>query len=826
MKRFTKAAAVIATVTGLCLVGLVIVRIPLAETVIEHWLSGQGLADPEVDIRRLGLAGMSASVVRAGPGGEAQAGALEMRWTVSELVRGRIGSIGASRVRIPLDWQDDGISVAGVSVGSPDSTSARAEGPTDLPFRELHLRDVTFDVSGLYGPASLSLTRLDIDRSPNGAVALSGELELTGPQGDLQAAVEASGRSEDSITGELSNIRGKLAFGPLAVTGLTGNATFGLDALRPHQISASLAAMHVDHPLAPWPPSGPASLRLVHDAEGTELSLDIGGADAPERLVIKVLAEPLRFEDNFAATSATVRANVEIVDRPELTLRDVDLEMPLTLAYEGGVFTTRFISPGTVTFTEFEAANVGKIFSPTTLRVGGGDAPALRADLEVNTLDLDLFVEADRLDLAVPAASSRELRFRTGFVRAGLNLGSEGQTLTGAVSVEAPVSDELAVSASSGSIEFIVSGSVPELDITARIADFRQDGMPALVSPVDIALHAAGPFDSISFEGEATSTGGVQVATLSGSYPSRDGAPLAGLDIGPFTFAPGGLQPGTLSPALSAMEDVEGEAGFRIVVPGAGPASGTFHLKGLSFTLAGQRVLGLDSRIAIRDLTTPVTAPDQSLTIDRIDLPVSVEDVRARFAIGTANQNTPELELDLLHLETLGGSIEAGPQRILLQPNDLALDLRVQGLDLARIFEIADVDGVSGTGRLAGAVPLAIEDGDIAIHSAMLTSDSGVLRIRSDKASDFLSGQGQSVDAALRALEDFRYSELSIGADKAAGGDAQLAISLLGHNPAVLDGHPFRFNVNLTSNIDELVEALLRGYRIATDAVSRAGPRP
>src|SRR3546814_5201473 len=61
-----------------------------------------------------------------------------------------------------------------------------------------------------------------------------------------------------------------------------------------------------------------------------------------------------------------------------------------------------------------------------------------------------------------------------------------------------------------------------------------------------------------------------------------------------------------------------------------------------------------------------------------------------------------------------------------------------------------------------------------------------VLHIRSDAASDLLAGQGEQVDLALRALEDFHYSELSIAVDKPIEGPARLAVSTLGHNPAVL----------------------------------------
>jgi hypothetical protein len=68
----------------------------------------------------------------------------------------------------------------------------------------------------------------------------------------------------------------------------------------------------------------------------------------------------------------------------------------------------------------------------------------------------------------------------------------------------------------------------------------------------------------------------------------------------------------------------------------------------------------------------------------------------------------------------------------------------------------------------------------------------------------------------LQALEDFRYERLSLDIDKAVGGEAALKLSTLGHNPAVLDGHPFAINVTLTGNADRLLAAVLEAYSVSS----------
>ena len=62
---------------------------------------------------------------------------------------------------------------------------------------------------------------------------------------------------------------------------------------------------------------------------------------------------------------------------------------------------------------------------------------------------------------------------------------------------------------------------------------------------------------------------------------------------------------------------------------------------------------------------------------------------------------------------------------------------------------------------------------------------------------------------------DFRYDEPSLTIDKPAGAATRLTLVLLGHNPDVLDGYPFRFNINLEGDTDRLVAALSQAYSLS-----------
>jgi hypothetical protein len=52
-------------------------------------------------------------------------------------------------------------------------------------------------------------------------------------------------------------------------------------------------------------------------------------------------------------------------------------------------------------------------------------------------------------------------------------------------------------------------------------------------------------------------------------------------------------------------------------------------------------------------------------------------------------------------------------------------------------------------------------------------------------------------------------------------GYVQLALTMGGHNPDVLEGYPFRFNISLEGNATPFLEALRESGRISGRLISR-----
>jgi hypothetical protein len=126
---------------------------------------------------------------------------------------------------------------------------------------------------------------------------------------------------------------------------------------------------------------------------------------------------------------------------------------------------------------------------------------------------------------------------------------------------------------------------------------------------------------------------------------------------------------------------------------------------------------------------------------------------------------------------------------------------------------------VSGSGRLSGAIPVAVRSGEVAIPRGELAAKGGVLQVRSQQVASLLSGGGESVKLLLDALRDFHYDELTVTVEKAFEGEAVVRLQLAGENPAVMNGQPFRINLNLAGNLDRLVASLLELARLSDQTV-------
>ncbi len=360
------------------------------------------------------------------------------------------------------------------------------------------------------------------------------------------------------------------------------------------------------------------------------------------------------------------------------------------------------------------------------------------------------------------------------------------------------------------SVDRIVDRETP-----MRVAPVALDAEANLVGPrLDVALHAA--------------AGPTKVAILEakGTFDRDVSRGSATVKFGPIAFRDSGLQPADLVPALrGTVETVEGTMSATGSLKFSGDRVSPdllVRLQDLRFEAAGAKVSNLSGAVRITGLWPPATAPRQAVTatVALAGLPPAKVHVEGQL---TAK---PALALATASLELAGGTIAAEPFD--LDPAapriDTAID--IAGLDLGELTKLLAVDGLSGSGRLSGRVPLTIDRGKVTVRAGRLAAEApGVLRYDPKSPPKEIDAAGQAGALALQALRDFHYDALTLELDKEVGGRGTVVIHLDGRNPAVMNGQAFRFNIQLESNFDRLAELALLNLESAQELLRQAVQR-
>jgi hypothetical protein len=188
-----------------------------------------------------------------------------------------------------------------------------------------------------------------------------------------------------------------------------------------------------------------------------------------------------------------------------------------------------------------------------------------------------------------------------------------------------------------------------------------------------------------------------------------------------------------------------------------------------------------------------------------------------RFTILPRRRGVSVLLHDVMG-EIAGGEIAVEDARWDSAAKTNAFDVQVRNVEIDRLLRDWQIEGISGTGRLSGVIPVRIGLAGLAVVGGRLDSaGAGAIRVDWGSARETLVNAGEQVALTVNALEDFDYNSLSIGIDQPEDGALTLAIGLEGTNPAVLDGYPFRFNINLSGELAPILSAVREGRRIGGD---------
>jgi hypothetical protein len=364
--------------------------------------------------------------------------------------------------------------------------------------------------------------------------------------------------------------------------------------------------------------------------------------------------------------------------------------------------------------------------------------------------------------------------------------------------------------AASGSLH-----SDPDSDLDGRFALILEHPL----GRATVQLTLAGPPDALRFDADVADDDRRLSASATGRADLLAGTGEFTWTLAPLEFAPGQLEPATLVPSLARAKlsavsgRVEAHGNATLGADGALAYRADIALRELSFVLPMARVERVSGTVALRG--PPLHTPgDQLVSIALLDLGVPLADGIVAWQL----QRDGRIALARTRWGFAGGELSAG--EFVVDPGRAptgAVTLRATDVDLGTLFERIQLEGLTGTGRIAGELPLALRDGAIVVRDGVLrASDAGgtIRYAPAPSVADMAASRPNDLGLAVAAFSNFQYDVLEATLDGDLDGEVDVGLHVRGVNPGFQDGRPVELNLKLEARLADLVRAGQAAYRV------------
>ncbi|MDT8282756.1 MAG: YdbH domain-containing protein, partial [Gammaproteobacteria bacterium] len=236
----------------------------------------------------------------------------------------------------------------------------------------------------------------------------------------------------------------------------------------------------------------------------------------------------------------------------------------------------------------------------------------------------------------------------------------------------------------------------------------------------------------------------------------------------------------------------------KIDVEAAGGNVGEVLFSGLSFTHELEILPKLRSA---RMSEISLMHLDSGVTISNIHTHLAVSATRAGFL--------PKIIIQDVYGEIFGGSFSGDGLTYDPGKTKNNLVIKAKNIDLAKIIETQQIEGIAATGEVKGVIPIEFDEHGVSIKNGSFinATDAGTIKYVPAAGSEQLK-QNVLTGMTLDALKDFRYSYLSAGVNFTPEGLLTIGLKLRGISPALDNKRPVHLNINTEQNLLSLLKSL------------------
>ncbi|GLX13090.1 hypothetical protein Pstr01_13290 [Pseudomonas straminea] len=245
--------------------------------------------------------------------------------------------------------------------------------------------------------------------------------------------------------------------------------------------------------------------------------------------------------------------------------------------------------------------------------------------------------------------------------------------------------------------------------------------------------------------------------------------------------------------------------------------------KGLGGIYDRSELSGLDARAQFKlaHQRFELYIPELKLQQANPGLPIGPVEARARYSAPLADTGRGQLEVNLARTALMGGEVTLTPGTWNLGAANPAFPIQIRGLELQQLLALYPAEGLAGSGTLDGDLPLRLGENGIKIEQGHVAArqPGGYLKFSSEKIKA-LGRSNPAMQLVTQSLEDFRFTTLNSSVDYDQHGILTLGMRLEGQNPAIENGRPIHFNINLEEDIPTLLASLQLTDRV-NDIITR-----
>ncbi len=341
------------------------------------------------------------------------------------------------------------------------------------------------------------------------------------------------------------------------------------------------------------------------------------------------------------------------------------------------------------------------------------------------------------------------------------------------------------------------------------------------IAPVIAAGKMALDADMVRFSYALRTPRGASLGTGEGVHNVTTASGASTFHFDEIVFAKDGVQPAKLAPVLKGyIGETTGAAGGSAAfswAPSGVSSSAKLTFRDVTFsgpTRVVNQTIGLNGALAFKNLWPVATDGAQTITVGGIDLDaLQLEGGEVRFDM----PGDETLRIERAAFPWFGGELGVVDAVASLAGGEATAPLRADNIDLTKVLDYIDADGLSGEGLLSGVLPLVVEDGKARIENGVLQSQGvGAIRYSGETATQAGEASDQS-QIAFDLLRDLRYDALKVVVNGPLDGRLNFKLTFTGTGEVGVNQQQVRVPVIYRISLDAALLELLNQAVLTQD---------